>query len=551
MSANTAVATAPFRYFRSPQTVIGRFVARRTIRSAAFLALAFGAYVASKAAGYAAAYPTAASRAKVAASLGNNIGLRVFFGAPNHISTVTGATAWNTGGVMVLIVAIWAFLLATKTLRGEENAGRWELLLTGQTTARRATINTLAGLSFGLFVLYVVSALTFIGVGKIHTVDLSTTAALFFALTVVASAAVFVSVGAFASQLMPTRSRATSLSATILGICFLLRAVAGTTNAHWLLDITPLGWIERMQPLYGSQPMWLLPVAALVLVLSLCTIFLAGHRDLGASTFVDNDMARPRTGLLNTPMGAAIRLTRVASLSWLIAIGLGSLFFGLLTKPAAQAFTDSAGIEHTINRLAHATQQTGATIFLGIVFFLLMLVIMSYAASAIGAMREEEAAGYLDNLLVRSVGRLQWLWGRLLLITVVVILASLLSSIGVWASVASQHVGVPFHTLFLAGLNMVAPALFILGAGIWALGIVPRLTTVVAYGVIGWSFLIQMISSGLNINHWILDTSVLQHIPLAPAANPNWMSAGIIAALGIVLCIVGSLVFNARDLEAE
>ena len=46
-----AVATAPritFKQFHSPGTAIGRFVARRTMRSAVLWAMGFGVFVASK-----------------------------------------------------------------------------------------------------------------------------------------------------------------------------------------------------------------------------------------------------------------------------------------------------------------------------------------------------------------------------------------------------------------------------------------------------------------------------------------------------------------------
>jgi ABC-2 type transport system permease protein len=537
--------------FRSPQTVIGRFVARRTVATAVFWAAVFGVFVASKSVGFAAAYPSAQQRTALASSFSNNIGISALLGRPHDIGTVVGFTTWNTVGVMAIIGAIWAFLLATKTFRGEEDAGRWELLLAGQTTARRAAANVLLGLAVGLATLYAVAAVIFIIVGRVHTVDFSAGAALFLALVAVSGAAEFMVVGAVASQLMPTRSRAAGLSATVFGICFLVRAMADTTGAHWLLDVTPLGWIEKLQPLTMPQPQWLLPIGGLVLVLGGLTVYLAGQRDLGASIVADKDTARPHTALLRSPLTAAIRLTRAASLGWLAAIGFSALFYGLLTKSAAQALNGSASAQHIFNSLAHAEQVAGATAYLGVIFLIQITIMMAYAASAVGRMREDEAEGYLDNLLVRPVGRLQWLAGRVLLAATVVVLAGLLTSLGAWAGEASQNAGVSFHTLLLAGLNTVAPALLVLGIGVFALGLIPHLSTVVAYGVIAWTFLIEMVSSGLNLNHWILDTSILHHVALAPAANPKWETDAILVGIGVILGIIGAAAFNRRDLEPE
>lgn len=536
--------------FHSPRSVVARFVARRTMKGAAFWALALGAIVASKAVGYASVYPTVQARVKLAASFTKNIGLSALFGAPHQIETVAGYTVWNTLASAMIIGSVWAFLLATKTFRGEEDAGRWEVLLAGQTTARRAAINTLVGLGVSLSVLYAVMAAVFIVVGRVHTVVFGTQAALFFALTTASGAIMFMVIGALASQLMPTRSRAAGLAAGIFGIFYLIRSTAAITNAHWLLNLSPLGWIEKLQPLYGSRALWLVPIALLTIAACTATVMLAGRRDLGDSTFADKDTAKARFTLLNTPFAAVMRLTRASSLGWLAAIGFVSVFFGLLTKTAAQAFSGS-NFQHDLNRVLHTSSGFAGSTFLGMIFFLMMPLLMAYVASAVGRVREDEAQGYVDNFLVRPVSRTQWLWGRIVLIMVVIVLAGLCSGIGAWAGAASQHAGVGFHTLLPAGLNIIAPAVFLLGIGISAFGFVPRFTTVIAYSVIAWSFLLQIVSSGLNLNHWVLDTSVLNHIALAPAVNPNWQSAAVLAAVGLVLCVLGTLNFIGRDLKPE
>jgi ABC-2 type transport system permease protein len=521
------------------------------MRGAAFLALVFGAFVAIKSAGYATAYSTVQARAAMSALFGNNIGLSALLGRPHDIETVTGFAVWNTLSGMIIIGSIWAFLLATRNFRGEEDAGRWELMLASQTTARKAAVNVLAGLGTSLLLLYVVTAATFTLVGRLHSVGFSTGSALFFALAAVAAAAMFMAVGALASQLMPTRSRAASLSAGVFGVCFLVRAMADSTSAHWLLNITPLGWIEQLQPLNQSHPIWLLPIGALIVLLAAATIFLAGRRDLGASIIADKDSAPAHTLLLRSPLTAALRLTRAASLSWLFAVTAVGIFFGLLTKSAAGAFSDSQTAAHIIGRLVQASQRVGAEAFLSILFLILMTLIMVCVANSVGAMREDEADGYLDNLLVRPVSRWQWLTGRVALTVGVIVLAGLLAGVGAWIGASSQQAGVPFHTLLQAGVNTMAPALLVLGIGICSLGLVPRLTGLISYGIIAWSFLIELVSSGLNLNHWVLDTSILHHMALAPAADPKWGTDAIMVGLGLLLCLIGAAAFSSRDLEAE
>jgi ABC-2 type transport system permease protein len=551
LKMSNATAAIAMKQFRSPQTVISRFVARRTFRSAALWALVFGAFFASKAIGLVNTYPTDAARQKVAILFSNNIGIEVLLGPLRRTSSVGSIVTWNTLGAMVIIGSIWMMLLAVKMFRGEEDAGRWEILLAGRTTPRWAAANVLAGLSASLSLFYLVIAVIFSLVGRAHGIGFNVGSALFFALAVVAGVAVFMMVGALAAQVLPTRGRAATVAAAVFGVLFLLRAIGDITNAHWLLNVTPFGWIEKLQPLSNAQPVWLLPLAGLIIILGALVIFFAGRRDLGEGIIADKNTANPRTALLNAPLTAAIRLARANIISWLFGIFATATLYGLMTKTAAQAFSQSASAQNVLNRLSHQSQTAGTIGFLGIVFFLQMMFIMAYAASNVSTIRRDEAEGYVDNFLVRPVSRLRWLSGRIFIAAVVIILAGLLTAAGTWVGVASQHGGVSFHTLVLASINALVPVIMTVGVGIFAMGVRPRLTSLLAYGVLAWSFLISMVSSGLNLNHWILDTSILNQVVFAPAANPRWGTNAVLVAISLALCAVGIILFNRRDLQPE
>jgi ABC-2 type transport system permease protein len=549
--ASVVTQKVNLKYFHAPKSLVRRFVAKRTLKSAFILGFILAIYMIAKASGFLKAYPTEVSRQKLAESLGSNVGIEALLGVAHHLETVSGYVTWNFLCLIAAGGAIWAFLLATKTLRGEEDTGRWELLLSGQTTARQATTNAMLGLGSNLIIVYLLVLLSILSIGKMHGANFTTSSSLFFSLALVASTVEFLAVGALASQLMPVRSRAVGLSAAVFGVFYMIRLTADTTSASWLLNLSPLGWIEKLQPMYNSQPIWLLPIFGFALVLTLLTIFLAGRRDLNSSIFADKDIAKAHLLLLGSPFKAAIRLTKSSMIGWLSAIVLTSFFYGLLSKGAAQSLSQSSKIKHDLSRLTHGTQVHLITAFLGITFLLIMLVVMFYVVSAVNQLREDEAEGYLDNFLVGPVSRVRWLCGRIALIITFVISAGLLSGIATWLGVASQHGGIPFHTLILASINALSPSVLILGVGIFAFGIVPRITGALAYSAIGWSFLIVMLASGLNLNHWLLDSSILHQIAFAPAVNANWGTDAVIVVIGVVLTIIGVFRFNSRDLQGN
>jgi ABC-2 type transport system permease protein len=169
-------------------------------------------------------------------------------------------------------------------------------------------------------------------------------------------------------------------------------------------------------------------------------------------------------------------------------------------------------------------------------------------AGQVAAARNEEASGHLDNLLVRPVARWRWLAFRLAVGLGLVVVASVLAGFAAWVGAVSQHADVGLGDLLKAGLNVVPPAVFVLGIGGLALGVWPRGAIGVAYGLVVWSFIVETIAAAFDSNHWLRDTSPLLHIAPVPAADPNWTAAAWLIGLGLLAAALGVGAFGRRDL---
>ena len=174
-----------------PRIVVATTVARRASRSGAGGGGVYGVYVLASAKGFASQFPTSASRQQFAESLGSNTGLAALLGPARQIDTVAGFTAWRCLGVLTLVGAVWGLLAATRLLRGEEDAGRWELLLSGQTTRSHAAVQGLLGLAVGWVALWAVTAVITVSAGRSVDPLFATGPALFLATAMATSAALF------------------------------------------------------------------------------------------------------------------------------------------------------------------------------------------------------------------------------------------------------------------------------------------------------------------------------------------------------------------------
>jgi ABC-2 type transport system permease protein len=521
-------------------------VARRAMRGAVIWGAVFGLTAWELVQEFDNEYPTTADRVRLVETMASDVGQRALFGPAHHLDTVPGYVALHLVGIFgIMIGTVWALLAGTRLVRGEEEAGRWELVLAGRTTRRRAAAGALAGLGVGLVTFWAVIAAALVLVGRSADARFSVSASLFAATATVAAPAMFLAVGALCSQLATTRRQAAGLAAAAFGVAYLIRAVAYSgTTLRWMRWVSPFVWVDELRALTESRPLLLVPIAATIGALAAATILLAGRRDLGAGILPSHDTAPPRTRFLNDPLGLAYRLDVRTVLGWTAGLAAGGVLFGTTTKSAEQVWENQSG--GVIQRLGGAT---GGTAYLGVVFLIVALLVAVAAAAQVTATREEEAEGYLDHLLARPVARLPWLVGRFAVSAMAVAGFGVAAGLFTWLGATITGSGVSLPSLLAAGVNVVPVGIFVLGIGTLAHGFAPRLTGGVAYGIVAWSFLVEVVGASIGASRWLLDLSILHHIARAPAADVRWYSAAILVALGVAAAALGALAFARRDLE--
>ncbi len=527
-------------------TIAMRALTRRTIADARTrtlsFALMFGASSIAIVKGYTSTYPTAADRLQFVNGFADNNAARLFYGAGRNLTTVGGFAAWRGGGLLSIFAALFGIFAAVRALRSDEELGRGEIVLAGALTRTDAFVASILGVATTVALLWITTALLYAAGG------LPVRGSILLGLAVASPAAVYVGIGALASQILPTRRSALEIAGGALAIDFALRVVADTTSNGWLRWAIPLGWYEQVHCFSGARPAVLLLPLATTAVLLAAAAMLNRRRDFGAALLAPHDTAPPRPRLLSSPTALTFRNERVALASWSIGIFAFAFIIGTIAKSVADAIP--ADLRDQLRKLG-GIDVASAQGYIGLTFVFFVFTIAFFACTQIAAARDDESQHRLETLFALSYGRERWLGGRLVLAVVAIAFFALLAGTGAAAGAAASgaHVSVP--RVLEGGANCIPACIFFLGAGALLFALLPRRGVGIVYGFVGAAFVWQLVGALLSAPSWVLDLSPFHHVAPTPAKPVAVTSATVMTVLGTAALTLSVVAFRHRDLAGD
>lgn len=491
-------------------------------------------------------YPsTVASPADVAALelVANNPAIRLLFGVPRALDSAGGFTVWRIGTIAAVAVAAWAGSVLTRLCRGEEDSGRAWLLLAAPVRLRTTVVVHLVVVGAVAGALGVGTAVAMIASGA------GAAGAVLYAAGLVVIGWFFAGLGACAAQLLGERSLAGGLTSGLLVLGLVVRMVGDGLEAWgWIRWLTPFGLLSLSEPYAGDR--WLpVVVAGLAAVgLAVLGVSLAGRRDIGAGLVGVRTDRAPRTALLGSPLGFAVRRTLRPTLGWGAAVVGYFVLIGLL----AVSLTDFLTANPRFADLAAAAGFGGLARVEGYVaslFELLPIPLGLFAALRIGRLAADEARGRFTLAFCAPIRRSTWPLTESLAVAGACVLLAAGTALGTWLGATIVGSGLALPDAFAGTANVLPVVLLSLGAAVLALGWLPRAVVLVgALPAVG-GFVWWVLAESLDWPDRVQALSPYTHLASVPAEPPDLVAAAVMVAIGLLLLAAGLVGFARRDLR--
>ncbi len=476
-------------------------------------------------------------------ALAANPAIRTLFGEPFALDTAGGFTVWRTGTVVAVLVGVWCILATTRITRGEEDAGRWHLLLAGRVPLRSALATHLVAVG-------VVPVLTGAAVWVALTVTgTGAGGAAVHAAGIAAVGLFFTGAGALAAQVYPARSPATGAALALLVVTLLARMVGDGVGAlSGLRWSSPFGLLELSRPYAGNRwpPLVLLAAGAALLIAVAWAA--AGHRDVGGGLVAPAAGRAPRTRLLGSVEAFAVRRTLRPLAGWSAGTGAYFLLIGLIAVTMTGFLTDNPAFADAAGRAGFAglasVQGYAATLFA-----LLALPVGGFVAERLGAYAAAESDRRLTLLAAQPVTRVRLLGADVLAAAGGAVVLVAVAGLATWLGVAVTGGDLTLPDALAGAANVMPVVLLSLGAAVLAVGWVPRLTAAVGAAPAVGGFLLQVIAESAGAPRWVVNLSPFAHLAPVPYRSPNLTASASMVLVAIVLAVAGVIGHRRRDLR--
>lgn len=499
-----------------------------------------------------------------------------FLGEPVALNTAAGYATWHTVGLLPVMLAIWTVLAGARLVRGDEERGEMDILLSTAESRPRQFAERLAALVTGvLFVALIMTAVTVIGEPAVGMrVDVG--AALLMSLNVALTALVFGLTATLLAQVFRHRAAAASIAGGLVVLSYLVNATGRIMdNGEWLRRFSPLYYHDLSKPLipsYGTNIGAFMVLAGASLVLAGVSGYLFSVRDIGGvvvlpvtlpqrfaphwarSHRAPSSVVRVRHDVsLRAPGVRSVQSQLASIVWWMLGLLAITAWVTVVARSSKDLIAKMLSGTPALAQLLGAYDVTNDTgLIAALVFFYVPVISVLFAMLQAMPWSSDLEQGRLELPLGTPFRRWRMYAERFAAVVVACIVAPIVAGAGIlvaaWLAGLSLNMG--RLTAALAGLipiELIAAAAVYLLAGWLRSG---ALAAVVGTAI-GVSYFAELFNPLLKLPDWLISISIFHQYGSPLSSGPNWWGWLVIFMIAGVFAATGGLRFLHEDIRGR
>jgi ABC-2 type transport system permease protein len=485
---------------------------------------------------------------------------------PVAIDTPGGYATWKYG-FTILVIAIWPLLFGSRMLRGEEERGSLDVLLSLPRGRARVALEKLAAMWTALLAMgLLIGALAFAG-GKSANLELGLGDALLFGLNLALISGLFGAIALLLSQFTQASTAAGATGGLLLlsiVVDMFHRTIDGT---EWLSRLSPVYYYNLSKPLvpsYGANAGAMLVMLAIGMLLSAWALVLFVRRDVDGTVTLPGGgraterAARPEEALpVNAWSLRSVYLRGLATVTmptfwWTVCIAGFAGWMVFIVKDTqerlAALYEGSPLLKELLNNVGGGDVGSSASL-MSFMFVFLPLMLMAFAVTQASRWAADEENGRQELVLATPQPRLSVVLARFGALTTAVVAIGLVTLAVTALAASASGMEIDQGKLAAATLSMIPLGLLVGALGYLFSGWLRAAleTGLLSFLLVIW-FFITFIGPEMKWPEAVLRLSAFYYYgtPIITGLQ-FWNILGVLA-VAIVALGIASLRFTQKDI---
>ncbi len=490
-----------------------------------------------------------------------------FLAEPVRVDTPGGYATWKYG-FTILIMAIWPLLVGSRMLRGEEDRGSLDVLLSLPRGRTQVALQKLAAMWTALLAMGALIGLFTYAGGIKAQANYGLVGAMLFSLNLVLFCGIFGGIALLISQFTQRAGTAAGATGGLLFFFIMLdmlhRVISGT---EWISRLSPVYYYNLSKPLipsYGANPGALFVLFALATIISGIAIWLFDHRDVGDAIMLPRWLRLPERQMTPdqalAPHSWSMRSIYLRGLAkviaptvwWTIGIAGFAGWMIIIVKQTesklAELLQSTPTLANLIGNVGGGNAETNATM-LSFFFIILPLLLMAFAIAQASRWGADEENGLQELLLATPQPRWIVLLARYGALATATVFIGVLTLVATALAASSSGIALNGGNLVAATLSMIPLGALVASLGYLLSGWLRTAidTGILSFLLVAW-FFITFVGPELSFPTLALRLSALYYYG-TPLLNglPLVNTLGILV-VAIVALVLATVRFAQRDI---